>query len=76
MSNLVFCSPATKVIEIFSPLYVNVCYWALSEEVGLDYFCVLGQGRVPDHGIDPHFVPASIAVDIDDLRRTLDLALR
>ncbi|MEK6958765.1 MAG: glycosyltransferase family 61 protein [archaeon] len=37
LANLVFCNKGTKVIEFFHPDYVNVCYWALSNIVGIDY---------------------------------------
>ncbi|MGL4378867.1 MAG: tetratricopeptide repeat protein, partial [Microcoleaceae cyanobacterium] len=30
LTNLVFCAPQTKVIEIFSPEYVANCYWQIS----------------------------------------------
>jgi capsular polysaccharide biosynthesis protein len=42
LSNLVFCSPATRVIEIFTPNYVNPCYWNLSQHMHLDHHCILG----------------------------------
>jgi capsular polysaccharide biosynthesis protein len=44
LSNLVFCPPGAGVVELFSPAYVNVCYWALANQVGLDYRYVLGEG--------------------------------
>jgi len=43
LSNLVFCLPGTKVIEIFSPFYVYPCFWLVSNLMGLDYFYVLGE---------------------------------
>jgi len=51
LTNLVFCSPATKVIELFSPKYVNGCYWALSNQLDHKYFYLLGEGeRLPPNG--------------------------
>ncbi len=41
LSNIVFCQNA-KILEIFSPSYVNVCYWDLSNRVGNDYYYFLG----------------------------------
>ena len=29
-ANLLFCNPGTAVLEFFSPLYVNFCYWTLA----------------------------------------------
>ena len=43
LSNLVFCSPSTKVIELFSAEYINGCYWTLAQQVGLDYYYIVGQ---------------------------------
>lgn len=47
LTNLVFCSPGTRVVELFSPSYVNGCYWAVSSQVGLEYWYVLGEGVRP-----------------------------
>jgi capsular polysaccharide biosynthesis protein len=51
LTNTVFCSPGTKVIEIFTPDYVNPCYRKLSSQVGLEYWEFIGE-RVLD--IDSH----------------------
>jgi len=46
LANLVFCRPGTAVIELFSPNYINVMYWALSNQIGLAYYFVKGAGDV------------------------------
>ena len=51
LTNTVFCSPGTKVIEIFAPDYVNPCYRKLSSQVSLEYWEFIGE-RVLD--TDPH----------------------
>jgi capsular polysaccharide biosynthesis protein len=43
LTNILFCQPGTKVIELFAPNYVYPCYWYLSNLVGLDYYYVLGE---------------------------------
>ena len=43
LTNLVFCNPGTKIIEIFSPDYINGCYWLLSHQVNIDYYYLLGE---------------------------------
>jgi len=41
LTNLVFCSPGTKVIELFSPDHSNDCYWYISRQMNLDYrYCI------------------------------------
>ncbi|CAD6491159.1 MAG: hypothetical protein FFODKBPE_00096 [Candidatus Argoarchaeum ethanivorans] len=41
LGNTVFCRNA-KILEIFSPSYVNVCYWILSNQVGNEYYYFMG----------------------------------
>lgn len=44
MTNLLFCSPGTKVIEIFPPHLVGAYYYILSSHLGLDYYYLIGEG--------------------------------
>jgi capsular polysaccharide biosynthesis protein len=56
LSNLVFCNEGTKVIELFSPRYVNSCFWVISNHLDLEYFCLIGEGFAPPEppeGEDP-----------------------
>ena len=66
LANLVFCAPGTPVIEILPSKDTNVCYWILSQHVGLDYHYLTGSTTGP--GGDIH-------VDVEKLTRTLDTAL-
>lgn len=43
-SNLLFCNPGTKVIEIFSSHHVTICYYILSNHLGLQYYYLIGEG--------------------------------
>jgi len=43
LSNLVFCSPNTKVVEIFSPNYVRTDYWMISQQLQLQHYYLIGQ---------------------------------
>lgn len=43
LTNLVFCQPGTKVIEILSLNWLNSCYWTLSQTCQLDYFCLVAE---------------------------------
>ena len=43
LTNLVFCSPKTKVIELFSPQYLRTDYWMISQELDLQHYYCLGE---------------------------------
>jgi tetratricopeptide (TPR) repeat protein len=77
LTNLVFCSPGTKVIEIFSPNYVYPCYWLVSNLVGLEYFYILGEtlNSVYFHQlIYPNSKVEDIFVDINSLLKIMKFA--
>jgi len=76
LSNLVWCNPEAKILEIFSPNYVNVCFWAIANQVGLDYFYLIGDGQKIPNCIDPHLVQDDITVSIEKLSLTLEAVLK
>ena len=43
LANLVFCSPNTKIIEIFSPNYVRTYYWMISQQLQLQHYYLVGK---------------------------------
>ena len=45
LTNLIWCAPHTKVLEIFSPRYVNLCYWAIASVTQAEYYYLLGNGE-------------------------------
>jgi hypothetical protein len=67
LSNLVFCKKGTKVIEFFNPDYVNVCFWALSNCVNLDYYYFITRKA---SAFDMNL---NVILDLDKLLRTLKL---
>ena len=73
LTNLIWCAPKTKVLEIFSPLYVNLCYWAIASVTLADYYYLLGsaEGLVSNVN-DARFFLENISVDPVALERTLD----
>jgi capsular polysaccharide biosynthesis protein len=74
LSNLVFCQPGTRVLEVFSPNYVNGCFWALANWAQIDYYYILGTGNRPPVGRDPHRVEQDITVNLDELKEALRMA--
>ena len=59
MTNLFGVEPQIKVLEIFSPLYVNLCYWAIASLTQADYYYLLGSGE-------------GIVADVNDARFFLE----
>jgi capsular polysaccharide biosynthesis protein len=77
MSNLVFCMPGTKVVEIYSPELVATYFWRLSNRLNLDYYYMLGKGEPATLESDyPQSWDAhqDIEVDLNVLGQTLTLA--
>jgi len=48
LTNITSCRPATKVIEFFSPNWIDPCYWWISEFLNLDYHHFMGKGVRPE----------------------------
>jgi capsular polysaccharide biosynthesis protein len=71
LSNLVFCAPGTSVLEVFSPHYVNVCYWALSNQLGLDYHYLLGESKHKNLDPDVLLTRDNIELDLAEVRAAL-----
>jgi len=74
LTNLVFCNSGTKFIEIFSPYYVNVCYWSLSNQIGIDYYYLMGEGISPPENVELHWGRANISLNLDCLSELIKLA--
>jgi capsular polysaccharide biosynthesis protein len=73
LTNLVFCSPGTRVVEVFAPRYVHPSYWMLSNRCDLDYYYLIGEGeRTPtwagwpttESALDPIAVNVKQLVDV------------
>ena len=75
LANLAFASPHSKVLEIFSPNYVNTCFWIITQILGQRYGYVVGEGPRPPKGTDPGLGRQDITVDVTSVFRTLDLLL-
>lgn len=43
LSNLAFSKAGTQVLEIFTPGYINPCYWTLSHHLHLKHKCIMGE---------------------------------
>jgi len=63
MTNLTFARKGTRVLEIFSPNYVNPVYHRLSSISGLNYNYAIGLGERPPKGVDPHRVGDGVVIN-------------
>lgn len=74
LTNLTYCQPGTKVLEIFSPYYINPCFWIVAMQVGLTYFCSTGLGgnTVIRNKKAPLQVWRNINIDLENLTAVLE----
>jgi len=67
LSNTVFCKNA-KILEIFSPSYIDKAYWIIANHVGNEYYYLLGEdepGNSP-----PQW--RNFEIDMETFKETLD----
>lgn len=74
LTNIVFCKTGTKIVELFSPGYVNVCYWSLCNQIDLEYYYLIGEGLRFPEGVDPHQCKADIVININSIASLMKLA--
>lgn len=74
LSNLVFCNPGTKVIELFNANWMLPCYWMICEHIGLDYYYLVGKGERLPSRFNLGNIFDDILVDINELHLTLQIA--
>ncbi len=73
LTNLVFCSPGTKIIEIFSANYVTPLYWKISSLCNLLHYHLIAE--VVDNDLEERFfVGQNIFVNLQQLLKILTLA--
>lgn len=67
LTNIVFCQNA-KILEIFSPSYAPTMYWMISNNVGNDYYYILGE----DLPGNTHPEWKDFKVDINQFKQILE----
>jgi len=68
-SNVVFCKPGTKVIEFFSPRWINPCYWTICNQVSASYYYIIGEGAPPDEHSNAKETNADIELSPEKLKK-------
>ncbi|WP_442935781.1 glycosyltransferase family 61 protein [Nostoc sp.] len=75
LTNLIFCSQGTKVIEIFSPHYLNLTYWGLSNLMKLDYYYIISESSVAGFNLSiDECREDNLLIPLDKLLNTLKIA--
>ncbi|MEG4573087.1 tetratricopeptide repeat protein [Microcoleus sp. N3A4] len=72
LTNLVFCSPGTKVIEIFSPIYVPICFWTISNLCELEHYYLIAE--LFDDPTQKYHGHKDMRVDVKSLEKLMNLA--
>lgn len=52
LANLTFCSPGVRVLELFAPSYVNVCYWNITNNIDRSHYRYVVGGDPDSHKVD------------------------
>lgn len=71
LTNVVFCQPGARVLEIFSPGYVNPCYAPLAVRAGANYAYIIGEGGGGQTALQIANVGKSIFLDPSKLCKLL-----
>ena len=71
LTNLLFCNSGTKIVELFSPGWIFPCYRMISFYLGLDYYCLTGEGTY-SYRVDLRKASDDITVNIGGLSKLLE----
>jgi hypothetical protein len=72
LSNLVFCSPGARVLELLPADFVDPVFWAITAELDdVELRYLLGNGPSPGPGERMWGVTSDFAVDLDAASRLL-----
>ena len=74
LTNLVYCAPGTRVVELLPPTYPNPCFRELAGLCGLCYAALFGTGshRLLKKGVDAHHVWSGLKIAPRQLENILD----
>lgn len=64
-TNIVFCKPGTRIIDMFAPEWINPCYWIIADALKLNYGYIIGE-EIP--GNMKQNKAADIKIDIEKFK--------
>lgn len=73
LTNLVFCRPGAKVLNIFAPNYVKHCFWAICDVIpDVTFQYLVGEGPSPGPGRGMNGIQRDIRLAPDRLEQAVD----
>jgi capsular polysaccharide biosynthesis protein len=72
LTNLIFCRPGTKVVELLSSKYPNPCYRNLCGVAGLPYFGIIGNIQKSETTCDLSDSSGPIETTLVDIKNALE----
>uniref|UniRef100_B8HQ85 Capsular polysaccharide biosynthesis protein-like protein n=1 Tax=Cyanothece sp. (strain PCC 7425 / ATCC 29141) TaxID=395961 RepID=B8HQ85_CYAP4 len=73
LTNLVFCSAGTTVIQFFTTSTINCCYWPISSHRKLNHYYFCGSDRRQTGQQNPH--RDDVCINLRDLERAVEFSL-
>jgi hypothetical protein len=73
LTNIVFCDPGTKIIEIFPEHYQFPCFPPVCKHYRLDYYFLVGRGY-PRANHEWGVLAEDMTINVDELRQMLGFA--
>ena len=75
LTNLIFCRPGTKVVELLSTSYPNPCYKNLCGVAKLPYIGIIGNSQKSETTNDLSDSSGAIETRLEDIKKALDQLL-
>lgn len=72
LTNLLFSSPGTRVVELFQPGSVLPFYWAMAHTLGLRYHCLVANGLPATRYLGRSYA-SEYSVDVAEVLRRCDM---
>ncbi len=78
LTNLIFCNPGTKVVEIFSPHYIRQYFWVIGQQLNLEYYYLIGTAfrcYTLRQLMYPSPLTEDILIDLDKFQKIMELII-